>query len=87
MIPEKIARQMYAKNREKIIQHIRNNRGYFIVNFYQNGEVKILDADSEIHDGKVEFSFRLKHHPSMMHQFLDMEFNKALLDYLPGGSR
>ena len=32
-----MARQMYAKNREKIIQHARNaRRGYFIVNLYNN---------------------------------------------------
>ncbi len=83
MLTEKTAREMYAKNREKIIQHIRNNRGYFIVNFYKNGEVRIISAGSEIQDNKAEFSFKLKHHPSMMHQLLDAEFNKALHDYLP----
>ena len=83
MLPEKTAREMYAKNREKIIQHVRNNRGQFIVNFYKNGEVKIISANSETQDDKAEFSFKLKHHPSMMHQLLDAEFNKALHDYLP----
>jgi macrodomain Ter protein organizer (MatP/YcbG family) len=83
MLMEKTAREMYAKNREKIIQHVRNNRGHFIVNFYKNGEVKIINADSETQDDKVEFSFKLKHHPSMMHQLLDAEFNKALQNYLP----
>jgi hypothetical protein len=83
MLPEKTAREMYAKNREKIIQHVRNNRGQFTVNFYKNGEVKIISADSETQDDKVEFRFKLKHHPSMMHQLLDAEFNKALHDYLP----
>jgi hypothetical protein len=82
VLPEKTARQMYAKNREKIIQHVRNNRGYFKINFYKNGEIKIIDANSEIQDEKVEFSFKLKHHPSMMHQILDAEFNRALDDYI-----
>jgi hypothetical protein len=86
VLPEKTAREMYAKNREKIIQHVRNNRGQFIVNFYKNSEVRIISANSEIQDDKAEFSFKLKHHPSMMHQLLDAEFNKALLDYLPSSS-
>jgi len=75
MLPEKMARQMYAKNREKIIQHARNaRRGYFIVNFYNNYDVKI----SSEKDDKSEFSFII---PSAL-EFLDTNFNKALADYL-----
>ena len=53
------------------------------MNFYKNGEVKIIDTNSEIKDDKAEFSFKFKHHPSMMHQLLDAEFHIALADYLP----
>jgi hypothetical protein len=75
MLPEKMARQMYAKNREKIIQHARNaRRGYFIVNFYNNYDVKI----SSEKDDKSEFSFII---PSAL-ELLDGNFNKALADYL-----
>jgi hypothetical protein len=75
MLPEKMARQMYAKNREKIIQHARNaRRGYFIVNFYNNYDVKI----SSEKDDKSEFSFII---PSVL-EFLDANFNKSLADYL-----
>jgi hypothetical protein len=75
MLPEKMARQMYAKNREKIIQHARNaRRGYFIVNFYNNYDVKI----SSEKDDKSEFSFII---PGAL-EFLDANFNKALADYL-----
>jgi hypothetical protein len=75
MLPEKMARQMYAKNREKIIQHARNaRRGYFIVNFYNNFDVKI----SFEKDDKSEFNFLI---PSAL-EFIDVEFNKALTDYL-----
>ena len=60
MIQEKTARMIYAKNREKIIQHARNaQRGNFIVNFYNNNDVKI----SSEKDVKAEFSFII---PSVM---------------------
>jgi hypothetical protein len=83
MLPEKMAREMYAKNREKIIQHVRNDHGNVVVNFYKNGEVKIMSANSEIQDDKAEFSFKLHHNALMKHQILDAEFNKALIRYLP----
>jgi hypothetical protein len=78
MLTEKMARQMYAKNREKIIQHARNARcGYFIVNFYNNYDVKI----SSEKDNKSEFSFFI---PSAL-ELLDVKFKKALTDYLTYG--
>jgi hypothetical protein len=47
MIQEKMARQMYAKNREKIIQHARNaRRGYFIVNLYNNDGSSLFRVDN-----------------------------------------
>ena len=53
MIQEKMARQMYAKNREKIVPKVRDaRRGYFIVNFYNNCDVKIIENQ----DNKAEFS-------------------------------
>jgi hypothetical protein len=80
MIQEKMARQMYAKNREKIIQHARNaRRGLFIVNFYNNNDVKI----SSEKDDKAEFSFLI---PSAL-ETLDMEFNKALTEYRTYGKK
>lgn len=78
MLNEKTARLMYAKNRERIIQHARNaRRGYFIVIFYKNGDVKI----SSEKDVKAEFSFVI---PSAL-EFLDSEFSKSLNDYLTYG--
>jgi len=80
MLQEKTARLMYAKNREKIIQHARNaRRGYFIVNFYNNNDVKI----SAEKDDKAEFSFLI---PSAL-ETLDMEFNKALTEYRTYGKK
>jgi hypothetical protein len=81
MLQEKTARLMYAKNREKIIQHARNaRRGYFIVNFYNNNnDVKI----SSEKDDKAEFSFLI---PSAL-ETLDAEFNKALTDYHTYGKK
>jgi len=55
--------------------------GAFIVNFYNNNDVKI----SSEKDDKVEFSFLI---PSAL-ETLDMEFNKALTEYRtygPNGS-
>ncbi len=78
MLSEKIARLMYAKNREKIIQHAKNARhGYFIVNFCNNGNVKI----SSEKDDNAEFSFLI----SRALEFLDVEFNKSLTGYLTYG--
>ena len=69
---------MYAKNREKIVQKVRDaRRGYFIVNFYNNYDVKI----SSEKDDKSEFSFII---PSAL-EFIDVKFNKALTDYLTYG--
>jgi hypothetical protein len=74
MIQEKTARVLYAKHREKIIQHARNaQRGNFIVNFYNNNDVKI----SFEKDDKAEFSFTI---PSEL-ETLDVKFNKALTEY------
>jgi hypothetical protein len=74
MLQEKTARMMYAKSREKIIQHARNaRRGHFIVNFYDNYDVKI----SSEKDDKAEFGFPI---PAAL-ETLDAEFNKALADY------
>ena len=80
MLQEKTARMMYAKNREKIIQHARNaRRGYFIVNFYNNNDVKISSEKDE----KAEFSFPI---PSAL-ESVDSEFNKALTDYRTYGKK
>lgn len=71
---------IYAKNREKIIQHARNaRRGHFIVNFYNNNDVKI----SSEKDDNAEFSFTI---PSEL-ETLDMEFNKALTEYRTYGKK
>ena len=83
MLSEKTAREMYSKNREKIIQHVRNNHGNFVVKFCKSGEVKIINTNSEIQDNKAEFSFKLHHNALIKHLILDAEFNKALLNYLP----
>jgi hypothetical protein len=78
MIQEKMARQMYAKNREKIIKTVRDaGRGYFIVNFYNNCNVQIIENQ----DSKAEFSLTV---PSAL-ETLDVEFNKALSNYLVYG--
>jgi hypothetical protein len=76
MIPEKMARMMYAKNREKIVQH---KRGFIIVNFYNNYDVKIKENTDDV----AEFYFRVPR--ESMHETLDAEFNKALTDYLTYG--
>lgn len=78
MIPEKTARMMYAKSKEKIIQRARTaRRGYFIVNFYANNDVKITSE----RDDKAEFSFPIP--PAL--EFLDSVFSKSLNDYLTHG--
>ena len=80
MLQEKTARMMYAKSREKIIQHARNaRRGHFIVNFYNNYDVKI----SSEKDDKAEFGFIIP--PAL--ETLDAEFNKALTDYRTYGKK
>jgi hypothetical protein len=81
MLSEKIIRQIYAKNREKIVQHVRNSKihGFFIVNFYKNGDVKI-SADN---DDKAEFCFKINNNEFVVHRYVDAEFNRALVDYLP----
>ncbi len=79
MLPEKMARQMYAKNRERIIQHVQNNRGSFVVNFYKNSDMKI-SADK---DDRTEFYFNVPN--LLMRETLDAEFNKSLTNYLTYG--
>ena len=80
MLQEKTARMMYAKSREKIIQHARNaRRGHFIVNFCNNHDVKISSEKDE----KAEFSFPI---PSAL-ESVDSEFNKALTDYRTYGKK
>jgi hypothetical protein len=76
MINEKTARLMYAKNRVKITQH---KRGSFIVNFYKNYDVRISAGT----DDKAEFGFNIPR--VLASEFLDVEFNKALHDYLTYG--
>jgi hypothetical protein len=76
MINEKTARLMYAKNREMIAHH---KRGSFIVNFYKNYDVRI-SADK---DNKAEFGFILPRVPNS--EFLDVEFNTALNNYITYG--
>jgi hypothetical protein len=81
MLSEKIIRQVYAKNREKIVQYVRNSKihGFFIVNFYKNGDVKIgIDNDD-----KAEFCFKIHNNELVVHRYVDTEFNRALVDYLP----
>lgn len=78
MMPEKTLRLMYAKNREKIIQKARNaRRGYFVVNFYKNNDVKI----SSEKDDKAEFGFPI---PCEL-ELIDSEFSRALTNYLTYG--
>jgi|WetSurMetagenome_2_1015567.scaffolds.fasta_scaffold526498_1 hypothetical protein len=71
MLPEKTARMMYDKNREKIMQH---KRGLSIVNFYTNKDVKINDHI----DKKAEFHFYI---PYAL-EILDSKFTEALTEYL-----
>ena len=81
MLSEKIIRQMYAKNREKIVQRVRNSKfyGFFIVTFYKNGDANI-SADK---DDKAEFCFKIHNNEFIVHRYVDAEFNRALVDYLP----
>lgn len=71
MLEEKTAIKMYKKNREKIIQH---NRRFYIVNFYNNKDVKINDHV----DKKAEFCFYI---PYAL-EILDSKFTEALTNYL-----
>jgi len=80
MMQEKTIRLMYAKHREKIIQRARNaRRGYFVVNFYNNNDVKI----SSERDEKAELTFPI---PAAL-EYLDSEFSRTLNDYLTHGKR
>jgi hypothetical protein len=79
MLQEKTARLMYAKNREKILQQVRDsNSRFFIVNFYKNGDVKITNSKNQ--DASAEFGFNVPH--LLMRETLDIEFNKSLTNYL-----
>jgi hypothetical protein len=79
MLQEKTARLMYAKNREKIIQQVRYSKSrLFIVNFYENGNVKITNSKNQ--DASAEFGFNVPY--LLMRETLDIEFNKALTNYL-----
>jgi hypothetical protein len=74
MLQEKMARKMYIKNREKILQH---NHKLYIVNFYSNYDVKITDHI----DKKAEFYFYI---PYAL-EILDSKFTEALTNYLTCG--
>lgn len=71
MLQEKAARKMYTKNREKMIQH---NRRFYVVNFYNNQDVKINDHV----DKKAEFYFYIPYEL----EILDSKFTEALTNYL-----
>ena len=71
MLQEKTARKMYVKNREKMIQH---DRRFYIVNFYNNQDVKINDQV----DKRAEFYFYI---PYAL-EILDSKFTEALTNYL-----
>jgi hypothetical protein len=74
MLSEKLARQMYAKNRQRIAHH---KRGCLVVNFYNNCDVLM----KENQDDKAEFTFNV---PRVL-DTLDAEFNTALNNYLTYG--
>jgi len=76
MLPEKTARMMYVKNREKIIRH---KRGSFIANFYTNFDVLIKDYT----DSKAEFVFNIPR--VLAPETLDVAFSEALAGYLKYG--
>jgi hypothetical protein len=80
MLSERRIRQMYAKNREKIVHYIKNskNGGCFTVNFYENGNVKI----STEKDDEAELFFIIQKNGFIVHSYVDMEFSRTLVDYL-----
>ena len=79
MLQEKTARLMYAKNREKIIQQVRDSKSrFFIVNFYKNGDVKITNSKNQ--GASAEFGFNVPH--LLMRETLDIEFSESLTNYL-----
>jgi hypothetical protein len=76
MLPEKRLRELYLKNRERIIEQVRGKQGFFVVNFYANSNVRILGDQ----DTRAELYFDVPH--LLMRETLDVEFNKSLNDYL-----
>lgn len=76
MLSEKRIREMYVKNRERIIEQVRGKHGFFVVNFYANSDVRIIGDQ----DTRAEFYFDVPH--LLMRETLDVEFNKSLNDYL-----
>lgn len=67
---------MYVKNREKIIEQVRGKYGFFVVNFYANSDVQIIEDQ----DTRAELYFDVPY--LLMRETLDVEFNKSLNAYL-----
>ena len=79
MLPEKRIREMYSKNRERIIQHIQTEHGFFVVDFYNNSDVRINDY----RDAKAEFYMNIPR--SISPEILDAVFAESLDSYLKYG--
>ena len=91
MIMEKTAREMYAKNREKIMQKARNsNRGFFGVGFYNNGSVSLSTTSTkpEIYfNDNPEFHIQVPCNRLLNYRYLDELFTEALNNYLVTGRK
>ncbi len=91
MIMEKTAREMYAKNREKIMQKARNsNRGFFGVGFYNNGSVSLSTTSTkpEIYfNDNPEFYIQVPCSRLLNYRYLDELFTEALNNYLVTGKK
>lgn len=91
MITEKTAREMYAKNREKIMQKARSsNSGFFGVGFYNNFSVLLSEKSTKPGiqwDNKPEFHFQVPCKRLLNYRYLDELFTEALDNYLLTGKK
>lgn len=91
MITEKTAREMYAKNREKIMQKARSsNSGFFGVGFYNNFSVLLSEKSTRPGiqwDNNPEFHFQVPCKRLLNYRYLDELFTEALDNYLLTGKK
>jgi hypothetical protein len=91
MIMEKTAREMYAKNREKIMQKARgSNSGFFGVGFYNNFSVLFSEKSTKPGiqwDNNPEFHFQVPFKRLLNYRYLDELFTEALDNYLLTGKK
>jgi hypothetical protein len=91
MIMEKTAREMYTKNREKIMQKARSsNSGFFGVGFYNNGSVLLSEKSAKPGiqwDNNPEFHFQVPCNRLLNYRYLDELFTEALDNYLFTGKK